>query len=106
MTGSLSSERPFAEPSASQAQGSGSGGGEVGREVTKLLWDRKTDGGFPETKELKRRVRDVVEPGRNLGHVDRGATKSGGVAGSSAGAGAGAGGAHKGTCEVPCKDCE
>ncbi|TLS29687.1 hypothetical protein PpBr36_00477 [Pyricularia pennisetigena] len=35
------------------------------------LWDRKVDGGFPETKELKRRVRDVIEPGRNLGHVDR-----------------------------------
>ncbi|KAK3943039.1 Rdx family-domain-containing protein [Diplogelasinospora grovesii] len=36
-----------------------------------VLWDRKADGGFPETKELKRRVRDVIEPGRNLGHVDR-----------------------------------
>ncbi|KAG6007103.1 hypothetical protein E4U21_006365 [Claviceps maximensis] len=35
-----------------------------------MLWDRKRDGGFPEVKELKRRVRDVVEPGRNLGHVD------------------------------------
>ena len=34
------------------------------------IWDRKTDGGFPETKELKRRVRDVIEPGRDLGHVD------------------------------------
>ncbi|KAF4983336.1 hypothetical protein FZEAL_1228 [Fusarium zealandicum] len=39
---------------------------------TKVLWDRREDGGFPETKELKRRVRDVVEPGRDLGHVDRG----------------------------------
>ncbi|KAH7632247.1 Rdx family-domain-containing protein [Sordaria sp. MPI-SDFR-AT-0083] len=38
---------------------------------TKTLWDRKTDGGFPETKELKRRVRDVIQPDRNLGHVDR-----------------------------------
>ncbi|WAO88543.1 Hypothetical protein NCS54_00589600 [Fusarium falciforme] len=37
---------------------------------TKVLWDRREDGGFPETKELKRRVRDVVEPGRDLGHVD------------------------------------
>lgn len=36
-----------------------------------VIWDRKTDGGFPETKELKRRVRDLVEPGRGLGHVDR-----------------------------------
>ncbi|KAI1467238.1 Rdx family-domain-containing protein [Daldinia caldariorum] len=38
---------------------------------TRVLWDRKTDGGFPETKELKRRVRDVIEPGRDLGHVDK-----------------------------------
>ncbi|OAA58406.1 selenoprotein domain protein [Niveomyces insectorum RCEF 264] len=36
-----------------------------------LLWDRARDGGFPETKELKRRVRDAVAPGRDLGHVDR-----------------------------------
>lgn len=36
-----------------------------------VLWDRKVDGGFPETKELKRRVRDVIQPGRDLGHVDR-----------------------------------
>ncbi|CAH0052098.1 unnamed protein product [Clonostachys rhizophaga] len=42
----------------------------------KVLWDRRADGGFPETKELKRRIRDVVEPGRDLGHVDRhGASK-------------------------------
>ncbi|KAH6896564.1 Rdx family-domain-containing protein [Thelonectria olida] len=39
--------------------------------TTNVLWDRRTDGGFPETKELKRRVRDVVEPQRDLGHVDR-----------------------------------
>ncbi|KAF2972788.1 hypothetical protein GQX73_g824 [Xylaria multiplex] len=37
----------------------------------RVLWDRKIDGGFPETKELKRRVRDAIQPGRNLGHVDR-----------------------------------
>ncbi|KAL1911240.1 hypothetical protein Sste5344_003043 [Sporothrix stenoceras] len=43
----------------------------TGTGAPKLLWDRKTEGGFPETKELKRRVRDVVEPGRDLGHVDR-----------------------------------
>jgi predicted Rdx family selenoprotein len=61
-----------------------------------LLWDRKAEGGFPgifslslsfsttlpspsrtgmltsdaETKELKRRVRDIIDPSRNLGHVD------------------------------------
>ncbi|CAK7264292.1 hypothetical protein SEPCBS57363_001006 [Sporothrix epigloea] len=41
-----------------------------------LLWDRKAEGGFPETKELKRRVRNVIEPGRDLGHVDRDHGKS------------------------------
>ncbi|KAL1871996.1 hypothetical protein VTK73DRAFT_1785 [Phialemonium thermophilum] len=53
-----------------------------------LLWDRKVDGGFPETKELKRRVRDVIEPGRDLGHVDRDHRKEAGQArppGSAAG---------------------
>lgn len=35
-----------------------------------LLWDRKAEGGFPEAKVLKQRVRDVVEPGRGLGHSD------------------------------------
>jgi predicted Rdx family selenoprotein len=41
---------------------------------TTQLWDRRSDGGFPETKELKRRVRDVIEPNRHLGHVDRSGT--------------------------------
>ncbi|KAH6850311.1 Rdx family-domain-containing protein [Chaetomium sp. MPI-CAGE-AT-0009] len=41
------------------------------RETKAVLWDRKVDGGFPEVKELKRRVRDVIQPGRDLGHVDR-----------------------------------
>lgn len=36
-----------------------------------LLWDRKAEGGFPETKELKNRVRNIIEPGRDLGHIDR-----------------------------------
>ncbi|POR33489.1 Uncharacterized protein TPAR_06311 [Tolypocladium paradoxum] len=39
--------------------------------VSTVLWDRQANGGFPEPKELKRRVRDVIEPGRDLGHVDR-----------------------------------
>ncbi|KAH8700610.1 Rdx family-domain-containing protein [Talaromyces proteolyticus] len=38
---------------------------------TKLLWDRKTHGGFPEVKQLKSMVRDVIDPLRDLGHVDR-----------------------------------
>ncbi|MFI0471755.1 SelT/SelW/SelH family protein [Halomonas sp. HMF6819] len=36
-----------------------------------LLWERKRDGGFPDSKELKKRVRDIVSPDHNLGHIDR-----------------------------------
>ena len=35
------------------------------------IWSRKDDGGFPEITELKRRVRDQVDPERDLGHIDR-----------------------------------
>ena len=34
------------------------------------IFDRKEYGGFPEIKELKQRIRDVVSPGKNLGHTD------------------------------------
>ncbi|KKY33804.1 putative selenoprotein domain-containing protein [Diaporthe ampelina] len=54
-----------------------------------VLWDRKADGGFPETKELKRRVRDVIEPGRDLGHVDRNHARPAAAAAREAEAGAG-----------------
>nr|WP_184749698.1 SelT/SelW/SelH family protein [Microbacterium thalassium] len=35
------------------------------------VWNRKTDGGFPDITALKRAVRDIVAPGRSLGHADR-----------------------------------
>lgn len=35
------------------------------------LWERKTDGGFPEAKVLKQRVRDHIDPERDLGHNDK-----------------------------------
>ncbi len=35
------------------------------------IWERKADGGFPEAKVLKQRVRDVIDPERDLGHNDR-----------------------------------
>ncbi len=38
-----------------------------------LVWDRKTEGGFPDVAQLKRAVRDRVAPGRSLGHTDRSA---------------------------------
>jgi selenoprotein W-related protein len=36
----------------------------------KKIFDRKDYGGFPEIKELKQLVRDVVAPGKSLGHSD------------------------------------
>ncbi|KAK0468102.1 Rdx family-domain-containing protein [Desarmillaria tabescens] len=42
----------------------------VGNQSPHLLWDRKIEGGFPELKALKQRVRDQVQPGRSLGHSD------------------------------------
>lgn len=35
-----------------------------------LVWERVRDGGFPDVKALKQRVRDRVAPDRDLGHVD------------------------------------
>lgn len=35
------------------------------------IWERKLDGGFPEAKVLKQRVRDRIDPQRSLGHNDR-----------------------------------
>ncbi|KAB7619704.1 SelT/SelW/SelH family protein [Alkalilimnicola sp. S0819] len=35
------------------------------------LFDRREQGRFPESKELKQAVRDRVEPGRDLGHSER-----------------------------------
>jgi len=34
------------------------------------IWSRKDDGGFPDIKELKQRVRDQIDPERSLGHSD------------------------------------
>lgn len=44
-----------------------------------LLWDRKTESGFPETKVLKQRVRDHIDPKKDLGHSDVGGKKRDGV---------------------------
>lgn len=35
------------------------------------VWDRVADDGFPEAKVLKQRVRDIIDPERDLGHADR-----------------------------------
>ena len=36
----------------------------------KVVWERKADGGFPEAKILKQRVRDLIAPEKSLGHSD------------------------------------
>ena len=35
------------------------------------IFDRKEAGRFPEVKELKQLIRDIVAPGKSLGHSDR-----------------------------------
>lgn len=35
------------------------------------IFDRKREGRFPEIKELKQLVRDVVNPEKSLGHSDK-----------------------------------
>tara|TARA_R110000868_G_scaffold101316_3_gene278928 strand:+ start:179 stop:460 length:282 start_codon:yes stop_codon:yes gene_type:complete len=35
-----------------------------------IIWERKKDGGFPEAKVLKQRVRNHIDPDRSLGHSD------------------------------------
>jgi len=36
-----------------------------------LMWDRKIEGGFPELKDLKQRIRDQIQPEKSLGHSDK-----------------------------------
>ena len=49
----------------------GSGGIFEVRVGEAVVWSREAEGGFPQIKELKQRVRDQITPGRDLGHVDR-----------------------------------
>ncbi len=37
----------------------------------KVIWDRKGKGRFPEPKEIKQLVRDIIAPEKSLGHSDR-----------------------------------
>ena len=36
-----------------------------------LIWSKKDQGRFPDSKELKQLVRDRVAPDKDLGHSDR-----------------------------------
>lgn len=48
----------------------GSGGIFEIRAEGQLVWSRHERKRFPEIKELKQAVRDVVAPGKSLGHAD------------------------------------
>ena len=48
----------------------GTGGVFVVRSGERIIWSRKDEGRFPEITELKQRVRDLIAPGRDLGHVE------------------------------------
>ncbi|MCB1475514.1 MAG: SelT/SelW/SelH family protein [Rhodobiaceae bacterium] len=37
----------------------------------RVIWDRKIEERFPEAKEIKQRLRDMIDPSRDLGHADR-----------------------------------
>lgn len=49
----------------------GSGGVFEVRVAGELIWSKKQQSRFPESKELKQLVRDHVAPGKDLGHSDR-----------------------------------
>ncbi len=48
----------------------GTGGIFEVRSAGVLLWSRKQEERFPEAKELKQRVRDLIAPDKALGHSD------------------------------------
>lgn len=49
----------------------GTGGVFEVRAEGQMAWSRKVEGRFPDAKELKQRVRDIVAPDKDLGHSDR-----------------------------------
>lgn len=49
----------------------GSGGVFEIRVGDRLIWSRRSEGRFPEAKEIKQRVRDYIAPEKSLGHSDR-----------------------------------
>ncbi|KAK4703058.1 selenoprotein W-related protein, partial [Phenoliferia sp. Uapishka_3] len=54
----------------------------IGKEAwagAELVWDRKVEGGFPEMKVLKQRIRNLISPEKALGHSDKDAFKKGKV---------------------------
>ncbi|GME90093.1 hypothetical protein B5S28_g3503 [[Candida] boidinii] len=46
-------------------------------EEVKVIWDRKTDGGFPDSKTLKQRIKNYLYPELNLNHIDKPSSNGG-----------------------------
>ena len=61
----------FAEDLGEVALIPGSGGVFEVRIDGQTVWSRKDQGRFPDIKELKQLVRDVVAPDRDLGHSEK-----------------------------------
>lgn len=61
----------FTEDLAEVALAPATGGEFVIAYDGETIWDRRRDGGFPAIKTLKQLVRDRLDPGRDLGHIDR-----------------------------------
>ena len=61
----------FADELGEVALVPGTGGVFEVRADGQTIWSRKGEGRFPELKELKQRLRDVIAPERELGHSDR-----------------------------------
>lgn len=61
----------FAEQIGEVALQPGTGGIFEIRLESEVLWSRKTEGRFPEAKEIKQRLRDRIAPDKSLGHSDR-----------------------------------
>jgi len=60
----------FQEEIAEVALCPGTGGVFEIRVDGELVWSKKLKGRFPDIKELKRIVRDVAAPGKDLGHSE------------------------------------
>jgi selenoprotein W-related protein len=56
---------------ASVSLSPGSGGVFEVRLNDAIIFSRKTESRFPESKELKQLIRDVIAPERDLGHCDK-----------------------------------
>jgi len=60
----------FQEEIAEVALSPGTGGVFEIRVNGELVWSRKAEGRFPDIKELKRKVRDLAAPDKDLGHSE------------------------------------